>query len=84
MNMMRSIRNSHRIARHGGRKGGRPLVGGQSEDENLTTDLPSQPKHWTSIQIRIFQQGPANNVVKETPDRNGQERIIYGSHVLLL
>ena len=69
--MRRSIRNSHRIARHAGQKGARPLVSGQAEDEKLTTDLPSQPTLEVNPNENFSQQGPstteipANDVVKE-------------------
>ena len=71
MNMRRNIRNSHRITRHTGQKGARPLVSGQAEDEKLTTDLPSQPILEVNPNENLSQQGPsrterpANNVVKK-------------------
>ena len=82
MNMRRSIRNSHRIARHAGKQGTRPLVSGQAEDEKLTTDLPSQLTLEVNPNGNLSQQGPsriersANSVVKKIPDRNGQETTI--------
>ena len=83
MNMRRTIRNSHRIARHAGKKGARSLVSGQAEDEKLTTALPSQPTLEVNPNENLFQRGPfrterpANNVVKKTPGRQKWTREDY-------
>ena len=86
---MRSVRNSHRIARHAGQKGACPLVSGQVEDEKLTTDLPSQPTLEVNLNENLSQQGPsrtenpASNVVNKHQTEM-DKRELYGSHVLLL
>ena len=59
MNMRRSIRNSHRIARHAGQKGARPPVSGQAEDKKLATDLSSQPTLEVNPSEIFSQQGPS-------------------------
>ena len=74
---MRSIRISHRIGRHAGQQGARPLVSGQAQDEKLTKiDLPSQPTLEVNLNENLSQQGPSrterpgNNVVKKNTRQN--------------
>ena len=87
---MRSIRNSHRIARHAGQKEARPLVSGQAKDEKLPTNLPSQPALDVNPNKNLSHKGPsrterlANNEVKEMSQTEMNKRGLYGSHVLLL
>ena len=69
--MRRSIRNSHRIARHASQKGARSPVSGQAEDEKLATNLYSQPTLEVNPNEIFPQQGPSRqerptiNIVKK-------------------